>query len=101
METDLSYPICPIPTALFHDVGTMRKTNKSDLAHELENLVGSVPYIPLFDHSVTVLIIDGMNLVQSFDFKRMSTFENLTKSYIMQVQTRLLFSSIAMTLNIT
>ncbi|CAC5394474.1 unnamed protein product [Mytilus coruscus] len=64
----------------------MRKTNKSDLAHELENLVGSVPNIPPFDHSATVLIRDGMSLVQSFDVKRMSTFGDLAKSYIMQVQ---------------
>ena len=83
VETVLSYPICPIPTALFHDDGTMRKTNKSDLAHELENLVGSFPNIPPFDHSATV---HGMNLVQSFDVKRMSTFGDLAKSYIMQVQ---------------
>ncbi|CAC5356814.1 unnamed protein product [Mytilus coruscus] len=86
VETVLSYPICPIPTALFHDDGTMRKTNKSDLAHELENLVRSVPNIPPFDHSATVLIRDGMSLVQSFDVKRMSTFRDLAKSYIMQVQ---------------
>ncbi|CAC5392772.1 unnamed protein product [Mytilus coruscus] len=84
VKTVLSYPICPIPTALFHDDGTMRKTNKSDLAHELENLVGSVPNIPPFDHSATVLMRDGMSLVQSFDVKRMSTFGDLAKSYIMQ-----------------
>ncbi|CAC5356829.1 unnamed protein product [Mytilus coruscus] len=86
VETVLSYPICPIPIALLHDDGTMRKTNKSDLAHELDNLVESVPNIPPFDHSATVLIRDGMSLVQSFDVERMSTFGDLAKSYIMQVQ---------------
>ena len=32
----LSYTIGPIPTAIFHNDGTMRKTCKADLAHLLE-----------------------------------------------------------------
>lgn len=32
----LSYPIGPIPTAIFHDDGTMRKSCKTDLYHLLE-----------------------------------------------------------------
>ena len=37
VETVLFYPICRIPTTLFHDDGTMRMTIKSDLDHELKN----------------------------------------------------------------
>ena len=36
----LSYPIGPVPTSLFHDDVTMRICNKSDLAKELESVVG-------------------------------------------------------------
>ena len=34
--------ICPIPTSLFHDDGTMRKTSKADLAHQLEQDVSII-----------------------------------------------------------
>ena len=34
----LSYPITSVPSSLFHDDGALRKNNKSELAHILENL---------------------------------------------------------------
>ena len=78
----LSYPIGPIPTSLFHDDGTMRKCNKSDIAKELESVVGSVSSLPQFNPSSTVLICDGMNLIQSIGVSRISTFGELVKQYV-------------------
>ena len=63
----LSYPIGPIPTAIFHDDGTMRKTCKVDLAHQLEQDVLVSPALPIFDISKTTYIRDGMALLQSVD----------------------------------
>ena len=37
VEKVLSFPIGPIPTSLFHEDGTMRKTNKANLCHALES----------------------------------------------------------------
>ena len=63
----LSYPIGPIPTAIFHDDGTMRKTCKEYLPHLLEQDVLVSPTLPIFDISRTTYIRDGMTLLQSVD----------------------------------
>jgi hypothetical protein len=52
----------------------MRKCNKSDLAKELEIVVGSVCSLPQFNSSSTVFIRDGINLIQSIDVRSISTF---------------------------
>ncbi|KAK3097137.1 hypothetical protein FSP39_006702 [Pinctada imbricata] len=39
LETVLSYPVGPVPISLFHEDGSIRKTNKSELATQLETLV--------------------------------------------------------------
>ena len=67
VETVLSYPIGPIPTALYHDDGTMRKTCKVDLTHELEKECTIVPSLSHFDPSRTTNFRDGMALLQSSD----------------------------------
>ena len=74
VERVLSYPIGPVPTSLFHDNVTMRKCNKSDLAKELEIVVGSVCSLPQFNSFSTVFIRDGINLIQSIDDRSISTF---------------------------
>ncbi|CAC5426769.1 unnamed protein product [Mytilus coruscus] len=60
VEKVLSFPIGPIPTSLFHDDGTMRKTCKADLGHQLEALVSSVKSLEHSDKFSTVFIRDGM-----------------------------------------
>jgi hypothetical protein len=60
----------------------MRKCNKSDIAKELESVVGSVSSLPQFNPSSTVLICDGMNLIQSIGVSRISTFGELVKQYV-------------------
>ena len=82
VERVLSYPIGPVPTSFFHDDGTMRKCNKSDIAKELESVAGSVSSFSQFNLSSTVLIRDGMNLIESIGVSRISTFGDLAKQYV-------------------
>jgi hypothetical protein len=63
VEKVLSFPIGPIPTSLFHDDGTMRKTSKADLAHQLEQdvrLGSTVPFC-LFDRVLNVISIKDID----------------------------------------
>lgn len=81
----LSYPIGPIPVALFHEDGTMRKTCKSDLLHQLESEVSkNIIYDQLepFERSSTVLIRDGMALLQSVNIKTFRTFGEFVLGYM-------------------
>ena len=56
----LSYSIGPIPTAICHDDGNMRKTCKADLVHLLEQDVLVSPTLPIFAISKTTYIRDGI-----------------------------------------
>ncbi|CAC5421717.1 unnamed protein product [Mytilus coruscus] len=82
VEKVLSFPIGPIPTSLFHDDGTMRKTCKADLGHQLEALVSSVKSLEHSDKFSTVLIRDGMALIQSLQVKKFKTFGDLALDFI-------------------
>ena len=82
MKSVLSQPVTSIPTSLFNEDGTFRKTTKSDLIHELESKVESLhldntPII--YDHHV--YIRDGMAELQSMGGHH-HTFEDLAKSYL-------------------
>ena len=74
VEKVLAYPIGPIPTAIFHDDGSMRKTCKSDLIHLLENEVCSSFILPSFEKSDSILIRDGMGIVQGLNVKKICQF---------------------------
>ncbi|CAC5359720.1 unnamed protein product [Mytilus coruscus] len=78
----LAYPIGPIPSDLFHDDGTMRKCCKSDIIHLLEEEVCSSFNLPSYDKSHTVLIRDGIGIIQSMDVKKCSTFGDIVQSYL-------------------
>jgi hypothetical protein len=60
-----SFSIGPISTSLFHDDGSMRKTWKADIAHQLEAEATSTPLLGPFDRSSSVLMRDDMALIQS------------------------------------
>ena len=64
--------ICPIPTSLFHDDGTMRKTSKADLAHQLEQDVAQ--YNTTCD--------TGITLLQSINAKRFRTFGEMALDFV-------------------
>jgi hypothetical protein len=82
VEKLLSFPIGPIPTSLFHDDSTMRKFVKADLTHELEREVCPSFTLPSFDKTLTVLIRDGMDIIQSLDVKKFSNFGDLAIFYL-------------------
>ena len=82
VEKVLSFPIGPIPTSLFHDHGTMRKCCKADLCHQLESDVTTFHSLEPFDRLHTILIRDGMALIQSLDVKKCKTFGDLAKQFI-------------------
>ena len=78
----MSYPIGPIPTSLFHDDGTMRKTVKSDLARVLENEASSSFFLPFFDPESPVVIRDTLGVIQSMDVKVSSSFGDFGRNYL-------------------
>jgi hypothetical protein len=51
IEKILSFPIGPVPISIFHENGTMRKTSKADLSHQLESQATSRPEYFRFVHS--------------------------------------------------
>ena len=60
----------------------MHKTNKADLCHALESDVTSISQLTPFDRSSTVLIQDGMALLQSMNVKAFKTFGDLAEHFI-------------------
>ena len=60
MKDVLRHPLGPLPWALATDEGSLRKTNKSALARELQKNVPVAESIP----EPSACIIDGMSLVQ-------------------------------------
>lgn len=75
MRMVLSYELTPVPPALFHDDGTIRKVTKSDLAEKLE---GNCPQeTELKSKAATAYIIDGMCFVQGLNEAQFKTFDDL------------------------
>ena len=64
LESVLSHPVGPVPSALFHDDGSMRKTTKSELGHKLEADVSKVTELPQHDKTSCVYIRDAMATIQ-------------------------------------
>ncbi|VDI43117.1 Hypothetical predicted protein [Mytilus galloprovincialis] len=82
LQKIMEHPIGPVPTSIFHDDGSMRKSVKAELLHKLEETASSVPVLPDFDKSKTVFIRDGMAIVQTFHVKKSSTFGDLANDYV-------------------
>ena len=64
MATVLGHPIGPVPMAIFNADGSMRKTNKAELGHQLEAQVERVSELPQITTTITVYIMDAMALIQ-------------------------------------
>lgn len=73
----LSHELTPVPPALFHDDGSMRKVTKSDLATKLEECVEKETVLEKAAHTPTAYIIDGMSLVQGVNEAHFETFDDL------------------------
>lgn len=76
----MSYELSPIPYALTHHDGSLRKTTKSQLADILEKNVEVVPHIQSTP-SNTVYIMDGMAVVQMMKSANAATFGELAVKY--------------------
>ena len=78
----LTYELSPVPCALAHTDGTLRKSNKSILLTVLEDSVQVLPRLPCDnDEPLTANIIDGMAAVQMIKKAGTSTFEKMASHY--------------------
>lgn len=84
LSTVLSHPIGSVPSSLFMEDGTRRKTTKSDLLHELEKTAdSSVKELPESLPSMpTAYIVDAMALLQRMNTKHMKTFNDVGLSFM-------------------
>ena len=81
LESVLSHPVGPIPSAIFHEDGAMRKSTKAQLGLKLEETVPKVTMLPQHPQATSVYIRDGMNVIQTLPGEHFSSFENLAKAY--------------------
>ena len=81
LESVLSHPVGPVPSALFHDDGSMRKTTKSELGHKLEADVSKVTELPQHDKTSCVYIRDAMAAIQMMPGDSYSTCDSLASAY--------------------
>ena len=85
MTTVLSRPIGPVPLSIFHPDGTMRKTNKAELGHQLEAQVDKVTESPSCTRSTTVYVRDAMAVIQMMPGNTFRTFDDLAAAYLRHV----------------
>ena len=77
LEQVLSHELAPAPPSLFNDDGTMRKTNKADLAKKLESNCDEFQVLAVSNDNHFAYIIDGMALLQALDESKFDTFNDL------------------------
>ena len=79
----LTYELSPVPCALAHTDGTLRKSNKSILLTVLEDSVQVLPRLPCDnDEPLTAnILIDGMAAVQMIKTAGTSTFGKMASHY--------------------
>ena len=63
MGNVLGHPIGTVPMAIFNANGTMRKTNKAELGHQLEDQVERVSELPQSTTTATWYITDAMAVI--------------------------------------
>jgi len=87
LQKVLEHELAAVPPALFNDDGTMRKTNKSDLAKKLESVCAEVPTLPkvLNQPDNTGYVIDGMAMLQSLNESYFKTFDDLSQQVLKKI----------------
>ena len=85
MATVLGHPLGPVPMVIFHADGTMRKTKKAELGHQLEAQVERVSELPQSTTTTTVYIRDAMAFIQMMAADQFNSFDALTLSYFKQL----------------
>ncbi len=81
-ESVFSHPVGSVPSALFHEYGSMRKTKLSDLGEVLEGPVSRQTELPPFDKDISVFIREAMGIIQTMNGNNFSTFGQLGQSYL-------------------
>ena len=82
MDSILSMPLTAVPTALFHEIGSiMRSTTKSDLLHRLEEETSAVKTLPGRNPSEVVYIRDAMAELHKLEGKKFQTFDKFAEHY--------------------
>lgn len=77
LEKILSYPLTDIPPIFFKADGSRRTTTKADLMHVLEKEVDGFILKERPQGDTSIVIIDGMALVQSLNNNGLQTFDDL------------------------
>jgi len=77
----LSYELAAVPPSMFHDDGSMKKTNKSDLANKLEANADEILALPhqdrLTSSQSSAYLIDGTAMCQALNENHFKTFDEL------------------------
>ncbi|KAG0730384.1 hypothetical protein GWK47_028391 [Chionoecetes opilio] len=83
MRKVLSYELAAVPPSMFHDDGSMRKTNKADLAKKLEANTDEILILPSQNSPTSsqsaAYLIDGMAMCQALNENHFKTFNDLGK----------------------
>ena len=79
----LKYELSPVPCALAHTDGSLRKNTKSCLLSVLEECVQALPRLPTInsDEPSTAYVLDGMAAVQMLKTAGARTFKEMGSSY--------------------
>jgi len=81
MRKVLSYELAAVPPPMFHNDGSMRKTNKSDLAKKVEANDDEILALPHQDRPTSLqssaYLIDGMAMCQALNENHFKTFDEL------------------------
>lgn len=86
LATVLSYPMTAVPSSIFKEDGSRRKTNKADLLHGLEDTVKkSVGELPPNTADVSVHVIDGMAFLRSIRVEDMKNFSDIGEACINKI----------------
>lgn len=81
MTEVLKHPITSVPSSLFHEDGSMRKTNKSILAHKLEEKVTSKAQLLSYQRDMSVYIRDASSELHKLQVKDCKTFNQAAARY--------------------
>jgi len=80
MQKVLSHELAAVPPSMFHDDGSMRKTN-TDLAKKLEANADEILALPhqdrLTSSQSSAYLIDGMAMCQALNENHFKTFDEL------------------------
>lgn len=83
MRKVLSYELAAVPPSMFHDDGSVRKTNKADLAKKLEANMDEILVLPSQNSPTSsqsaAYLIDGMAMCQAMNENHFKTFNDLGK----------------------